>query len=93
MEIFFKLIKFIIVVFLLNTLFQMGNLYIQNNRRIKYLKIQIAQEESLRNNLLEKEQKLLNRYKNLEDSKEIEKIAREVLGLKKKDEKIYRLVN
>lgn len=93
MSVFIKIMKIIIVVFLLNTLFQMGNLYIQNNRRIKDLKIQIAQEENLRNSLKEKEQKLIDRSKNLDDSKEIEKIAREVLGLKKKEEKIYRLVN
>ena len=93
MSVFIKIMKIIIIVFLLNTLFQMGNLYIQNNRRIKYLKIQIAQEENLRNSLKEKEQKLIDRSKNLDDSKEIEKIAREVLGLKKKEEKIYRLVN
>jgi cell division protein FtsB len=93
MSVFIKIMKIIIIVFLLNTLFQMGNLYIKNNRRIKYLKIQIAQEENLKNSLKEKEEKLIDRYKNLDDSKEIEKIAREVLGLKKEEEKIYRLIN
>jgi cell division protein FtsB len=93
MSVFIKIMKIIIIVFLLNTLFQMGNLYIKNNRRIKYLKIQIAQEENLKNSLKEKEEKLIDRSKNLDDSKEIEKIAREVLGLKKEEEKIYRLIN
>ncbi len=70
----------------------MSREYISNNQKIHELKLDIAQEENTKNLLIEKEKKLQERYNNLDNPEEIEKIAREVLNLQKDGEEVYRVI-
>jgi|GEM_PF-5075867 len=90
---FIKFIKIALLIFLFNIFYKMFDLYIQNNKSILSLKSKVLEEEILHNKLLEKEELLTIQFDNLENLKEIEKIARNVLNLKKEEEEIYRLVN
>lgn len=90
---FIKFIKIALLIFLFNIFYKMFDLYIQNNKSILILKSKVLEEEILHNKLLEKEELLTIQFDNLENLKEIEKIARNVLNLKKEEEEIYRLVN
>jgi cell division protein FtsB len=70
----------------------MSTTYVKNKKTISELKVKIAQEESLKNDLSEKKEMLSERYEDIENPEEIEKIAREILNLRKEGEEVYRIV-
>lgn len=84
--------KIIVICLLINGLFKMSIEYISNNQKIHDLKVEIAQEENTKNLLIKREKELQERYENLDNPEEIEKIAREVLNLQKDGEEVYRVI-
>lgn len=65
----------------------------QNKKDIKTLKVRVEAQEKANEKLRDVENNMLKRIDNLKDPKEIEKIAREVLNMKKSDEVIYRVID
>lgn len=87
-----KIFKILVICLLINGLFKMSREYINNNQKIHELKLDIAQEENTKNLLITKEKELQERYNNLNNPEEIEKIAREILNLQKDGEEVYRAI-
>ncbi len=87
-----KILKILVICLLINGLFKMSREYINNNQKIHELKLDIAQEENTKNLLIAKEKELQERYNNLDNPEEIEKIAREILNLQKDGEEVYRAI-
>ncbi len=87
-----KILKILVICLLINGLFKMSREYINNNQKIHELKLDIAQEENTKNLLITKEKELQERYNNLNNPEEIEKIAREILNLQKDGEEVYRAI-
>lgn len=70
------------------------SLGIYNNKKdIKVIKEKIAEEEKISIELNKKEKEIELRIVNIRNPKEVEKMAREVLNMKKPDESIYRVIN
>ncbi len=65
----------------------------KNKKDIKDLKIKIQENRKINQELADKEKQMLDRIDNLKDPNEIEKIAREVLNMKKPEEEIYRVID
>jgi cell division protein FtsB len=65
----------------------------KNKKDIKNLKIKIQENRKINQDLADKEKEMLERIDNLKDPNEIEKIAREVLNMKKPEEEIYRVID
>lgn len=66
---------------------------IYNNKRdIIKLKAKIEENEKINKDLLIVEKNMIQRIDNLKDPRETEKIAREVLNMKKTNEEIYRVI-
>ena len=65
----------------------------KNKKDIKDLKIKIQENRKINQDLADKEKEMLERIDNLKDPNEIEKIAREVLNMKKPEEEIYRVID
>lgn len=64
----------------------------ENKKDIKRLKAKVIEQEKENKKLQEKEKEMLKRIDNLKDPAEIEKIAREVLNMRKPEEEIYRII-
>ena len=64
----------------------------ENKKDIKRLKAKVVEQEEENKKLQEKEKEMLKRIDNLKDPAEIEKIAREVLNMRKPEEEIYRVI-
>ncbi len=64
----------------------------ENKKDIKRLKAKVTEQEEENKKLQEKEKEMLKRIDNLKDPAEIEKIAREVLNMRKPEEEIYRII-
>lgn len=64
----------------------------ENKKDIKRLKAKVIEQEEENKKLQEKEKEMLKRIDNLKDPAEIEKIAREVLNMRKPEEEIYRII-
>ena len=64
----------------------------ENKKDIKRLKAKVVEQEEENKKLQEKEKEMLKRIDNLKDPAEIEKIAREVLNMRKPEEEIYRII-
>lgn len=64
----------------------------ENKIDIKRLKARAIEQEEDNKKLQEKEKEMLKRIDNLKDPAEIEKIAREVLNMRKPEEEIYRII-
>lgn len=88
-----RILKVLIIIFLFNIFYKMFDLYIQNKKTITKLSEKVLEEEDLKIKLVSKKKDLIIQFDNLENLKEIEKISRNVLNLKKENEEIYRLVN
>lgn len=88
-----RILKILIIIFLFNIFYKMFDLYIQNKKTITKLSEKVLEEEDLKIKLVSKKKDLIIQFDNLENLKEIEKISRNVLNLKKENEEIYRLVN
>mgnify|MGYP000585426608 FL=1 len=56
------------------------------------MKKKIDANEKINNDLMVVEKNMVQRINNLKDPREIEKIAREVLNMKKADEEVYRIM-
>ncbi|MBN1469747.1 MAG: cell division protein FtsL [Fusobacteriaceae bacterium] len=65
----------------------------KNKKDIKDLKIKIQENKKINQELADKEKQMLERIDNLKEPNEIEKIAREVLNMKKPEEEIYRVID
>lgn len=64
----------------------------RNKKDIVQMKIKIEENENINKNLLNVEKNMIQRIDNLKDPRETEKIAREVLNMKKTDEEVYRVI-
>lgn len=56
------------------------------------MKVKVVNQEEANKKLQDVENDMLKRIDNLKDPKEIEKIAREVLNMRKPEEVIYRVI-
>ena len=56
------------------------------------MKKKIDANEKINNDLMVVEKNMVQRINNLKDPREIEKIAREVLNMRKPEEEIYRII-
>ena len=63
-----------------------------NKKDIALMKEKIAENEKINKDLIVVEKNMVQRINNLKDPREIEKIAREVLNMKKADEEVYRII-
>ena len=86
------LIKSVSICLLFYFLFGISKGIYQNKKDIKHLNLKIQEEESARKNLLILEKNMEKRIDNLKNPKEVEKIARETLNMKKSGEEIYRII-
>ena len=64
----------------------------ENMKDIALMKKKIDANEKINNDLMVVEKNMVQRINNLKDPREIEKIAREVLNMKKADEEVYRIM-
>lgn len=64
-----------------------------NKKDLKAMKIRVDEQALVNKKLQEKEEYMLKRIDNLKDPNEIEKIAREVLNMKKPQELVYRVID
>ena len=65
----------------------------KNKKDIALMKEKINENEKVNKDLMNVEKNMIQRINNLKDPREIEKIAREVLNMKKADEEVYRIIN
>jgi cell division protein FtsB len=89
---FSSLIKILSISLLVYFLFGITVGIYENKKDIKRLKAKVVEKEEENKKLQEKEKEMLKRIDNLKDPAEIEKIAREVLNMRKPEEEIYRII-
>ena len=65
----------------------------KNKKDIALMREKINENEKVNKDLMNVEKNMIQRINNLKDPREIEKIAREVLNMKKADEEVYRIIN
>lgn len=65
----------------------------ENKKDIALMKEKIDENEKVNKDLMVVEKNMVQRINNLKDPREIEKIAREVLNMKKSDEEVYRIID
>lgn len=91
-KMFSTIIKILSIALLSYFLFGISKGIYDNKKDIKLLKVKVVNQEEANKKLQDVENNMLKRIDNLKDPKEIEKIAREVLNMKKPEEVIYRVI-
>ena len=89
---FSSLIKILSISLLVYFLFGITVGIYENKKDIKRLKAKVVEKEEENKKLQENEKEMLKRIDNLKDPAEIEKIAREVLNMRKPEEEVYRII-
>lgn len=86
-------IKALSICLLIYFLIGISNGIYKNKKDIALMKEKIGENEKVNKDLMVVEKNMVQRINNLKDPREIEKIAREVLNMKKSDEEVYRIID
>lgn len=91
-KVFSVLIKILSVALLIYFLVGISKGIYKNKKDIRILKVKVDEQVAVNKNLFEVEKDMMKRIDNLKDPYEVEKIAREVLNMRKSEEVIYRVI-
>lgn len=91
-KIFSLLIKIISLALLVYFLFGITKGIYNNKKDIKVLRAKVLKQEEANKKLVELENNMMKEIDDLKNPLEIEKMAREVLNMKKSEETIYRVI-